>query len=59
MKWKLIAIIERLDGTILRQCVRTLTEEESTDNSLINNALSKYKDLLGDDYLIMDYYIGY
>ena len=59
MKWKLIAIIERLDGTILRQCVRTLTEEESTDNSLINNLLKKYKDLLGDDYLIMDYYIGY
>lgn len=59
MKWKLIAIIERLDGTIFRQCVKTLTEEESTDNSLINNLLKKYKDLLGDDYLIMDYYIGY
>lgn len=59
MKWKLIAIIERLDGTILRQCVRTLTEDESVDNDLINRALSKYKDLLGDDYLIMDYYVGY
>ena len=59
MKWKLIAIIERLDGTIFRQCVRTLTEDESVDNELINRALSKYKDLLGDDYLIMDYYVGY
>lgn len=59
MKWKLIATIERANGSLFRQNVRYLTEEESVDNALINRLLKEYKDSLGEDYFIIDYYVGY
>ena len=59
MKWKLIAVVERADGTLFRQNVRYITDEESTDNALISRLIREYKYNLGDDYFIIDYYVGY
>ena len=59
MKWKLIVVVERADGTLFRQCVRKITEEESIDNALINRLIRNYKSELGEDYFIVDYYVGY
>lgn len=61
MKYKLIAIVERIDnGTILRQNVRYLTEEEFNDNVKVSHILRNYMDMLGRDYYVLiDYYFGY
>ena len=59
MKWKLIATIERTNGTLFRQNVRYLTEEESKNKDLIHKLLRNYQNELGEDYFLIDYYIGY
>lgn len=59
MKWKLIATIERINGTLFRQNVRYLTEEESKDKDLIHKLLTNYQNELGEDYFLIDYFIGY
>ena len=59
MKWKLIAVVERADGSLFRQNVKFITEEESNDNALITKLIREYKYNLGKDYFIIDYYIGY
>ena len=59
MKYKLVAVYERWDGTILRQCVKILTEEESTDNQLIHRLIQWHINSLGEGYYLVDYYLGY
>ena len=59
MKYKLVAVYERWDGTLLRQCVRHLTEEESVDNQLIHRLIREYSESLGKGYYLIDYYFGY
>ena len=59
MKYKLVAVYERWDGTLLRQCVRHLTEEESVDNQLIHRLIRDYSKSLGEGYYLIDYYFGY
>jgi len=59
MKWKLIAVVERADGSLFRQNIRYVSEEESNDNALISRLVREYKYNLGEDYFIIDYYIGY
>ena len=59
MKWKLIAVVERADGSLFRQNIKFITDEESKDNALITKLIREYKYNLGEDYFIIDYYIGY
>ena len=59
MKYKLVAVYERWDGTILKQCIRHLTEQESVDNQLIHRLIQDYSKSLGEGYYLIDYYFGY
>lgn len=59
MKYKLVGVYERSDGTIFRQCIRHLSEDESTDNQLIHRLIQDYSKSLGEDYYLIDYYFGY
>ena len=56
MKYRLVAVYERWDGTLLKQCVRYLTEKESVDNQLIHRIIQEYTKELGKGYYLIDYY---
>ena len=59
MKWKLLVTIARSDGTTFQQNIRYLTEEESSDQTLIHRLLKEYKQNLGKGYYIVDWYVGW
>lgn len=59
MKWKLIVTIARSDGTTFQQNIQNLTEEESSDQSLIHRLLKEYKQNLGKGYYIVYWYVGW
>lgn len=59
MKYRLIAVYERWDGTLLKQCIKNLTEEESVDNLLIHRLIQNHSKNLGEGYYLIDYYFGY
>ena len=58
-KYKLMVVVERADGSLFRQSIKLLTQEEFNDNSLVSRLIQAYKNRLGDDYFIIDYYFGY
>ena len=58
MKYRLMAVFERENGTIFRQNVKYLTEEESFKEEVIMKYIREYKRMLGKDYLLVDWYIA-
>ena len=59
MKYKLMVVYERPDGSIFKQHIKTLTEEESVDNALIHRIIKAYTERLGEAYYLIDYYFMY
>lgn len=59
IKFSIIVIVERPDGSIFRQRIKKVEPEEEKDRSLISKEIRSYKKILGRGYLILDWYIGY
>lgn len=59
MNYKLMVVFEREDGSLLKQWIKTFTEEESTDNDKVRRAIRDYKNRLGEGYYLIDYYFMY
>ena len=54
-KYNLYAVVERYDGSILKQ--RVCKVDENISQSDISVKLQNYKKILGSGYLIIDWYI--
>ena len=59
MRYKLMVEVERFDGSLFKQCVRHLTEEEAKDKELIHRLIQNYLKHLGHGYYIVDWYLDY
>lgn len=59
MRYKLYATIERFDGSLFKQWVCTLTEEQANDQNEIHLRLKNYRKLLGHGYWIIDWFLEY
>lgn len=58
MKYRLMAVFERENGTIFYQNVKYVSEEESYNHELMLQLIREYKRMLGKDYLLVDWYIA-
>ena len=54
-KWSLYVVVERIDGTIMKQSVGKVYEDASDEE--ISRLVRAYKKLLGDSYFIIDWYL--
>ena len=55
MKYYLYAVIERVDGSLLRQRVRKMNEDDTTTED-IRRILKNYVKMLGTGYYLIDWY---
>lgn len=55
MKYYLYAVIERDDGSLLRQRVRKMDEDNTTTED-IRRILKNYVKMLGTGYYLIDWY---
>lgn len=56
LKWDLVAVFERLDGTILRQRIAKVDEDISEEE--VRKKIKAYKKILGDTYFTIDWYLS-
>lgn len=54
-KWNLYVVVERIDGTIMKQSVGKV--HEGASDKEISSLIRAYKKLLGDSYFIIDWYL--
>lgn len=59
MSYKLYVVVERFDGSLFRQWVCTLTEEQSRSFNEIQVRVKNYMKMLGHGYYCCDYYLEY
>lgn len=57
MKYYLYAVVERKDGQVFRQRVKQVNNPLDPDEA--NKALKNYRKMLGEYYVILDWYIDY
>ena len=55
MKYYLYAVIERADGSLMRQRVRKMNEDNTTTED-IRRILKNYVKMLGTGYYLIDWY---
>ena len=55
MKYYLYAVIERADGSLMRQRVRKMNEDNTTTED-IRRILNNYVKMLGTGYYLIDWY---
>lgn len=56
LKWNLIAVFERLDGTIFKQRIAKVDEDISPEE--VHKLIKGYKKILGDSYFTIDWYLS-
>ena len=59
MKYKLMVVVERPDGSLFKQCVSHLTPEEANNEETIRHLIRHYIGMLGSDYYVVDRYLDY
>lgn len=52
MKYLLMALVERYDGSTYTQCITYLTEESKNNKELIERSIKEFKRMLGKDYYL-------
>ena len=57
--YKLYVVVERFDGTLFRQYVCAITEEQSKDITEIHLRIRNYMKYLGHGYYCCDYFLEY
>lgn len=57
MKYLLMALVSRYDGSTYTQVITYLSEENKNNKQIINNAIKSFERMLGKDYYLINTWI--